>query len=107
MISIAFHILKGGVGKTSLSGNTAYYLSQTKKTLLIDCDIQSNSTNWFHPAIPEMELADVLQGKCELKETLLEVSNKFFLLPTKKKESGLKPTAKLNFLKNLLSSKIY
>jgi len=88
--SFAFHILKGGVGKTSLSGNIAYYIGQNKKTILIDCDIQSNSTNWFYPDMPSIELADVLQGNHEVKEATIELSDNFYLLPTKKQNSNLK-----------------
>ncbi|WP_210378383.1 ParA family protein, partial [Borreliella garinii] len=48
MKKIAFHIQKGGVGKTTLSGNIASYLSKTKKVVLVDCDIQQGSSStWF------------------------------------------------------------
>ena len=99
MKSIAFHILKGGVGKTSLSGNIAYCLSESNKTLLVDCDVQSNSTNWFYPEISNLELSDVLEGKSELQETILEISKNLFLLPTKKKQSGLKTYSETQLFK--------
>jgi Mrp family chromosome partitioning ATPase len=39
MKTIAFHIQKGGTGKTSLSGNVAYCSALKKKTVLIDADL--------------------------------------------------------------------
>ena len=88
--SIAFHILKGGVGKTSLSGNIAYNIGKTKKTILIDCDIQANSTKWFLKDNPEFELADVLSGKIEVSKAIKHITNNLYILPTLRKNSQLK-----------------
>ncbi|KLI40283.1 plasmid partition protein, partial [Brachyspira hyodysenteriae] len=87
--TIAFHILKGGVGKTTLSGNIAYKISETKKTILIDCDIQANSSNWFLNEKPEYELADCLQGEL-LSNAIKQIKPNFYILPTKTKDSNLK-----------------
>jgi chromosome partitioning protein len=47
MRSIAFHIQKGGTGKTSCAGNVASGLArQGHKTVLIDCDQQENASSW-------------------------------------------------------------
>ena len=40
MRSIAFHIQKGGVGKTTLSGNVAALASEPHRIVLVDCDPQ-------------------------------------------------------------------
>jgi chromosome partitioning protein len=83
MFKIAFHIQKGGVGKTTLSGNTAFALSQlNKKTVLIDCDPQGNTTNWFLTKEPNSELADVLNGDASVEDTLLEINENLYLIPT-------------------------
>ncbi|TXJ35254.1 ParA family protein [Brachyspira pilosicoli] len=87
--SIAFHILKGGVGKTTLSGNIAYKISETKKTILIDCDIQANSSNWFLKEKTDYELADSLQGE-PLTNTIKKIKDNFYIIPTKSKDSKLK-----------------
>ena len=88
--SIAFHILKGGVGKTSLSGNVAFNLSKSKKTILVDCDIQANSSNWFLFESPKYELVNVLQGAIELDKAIVKITDNFYILPTKKNDRELK-----------------
>lgn len=87
--TIAFHILKGGVGKTTLSGNIAYKISERKKTILIDCDIQANSSNWFLKNAANYELADCLQGE-QLGKAIKQIKENFYILPTKSKDSSLK-----------------
>ena len=48
MKTIAFHIQKGGTGKTSCAGNVAAGLARHgHKTALIDCDQQGNASSWF------------------------------------------------------------
>lgn len=80
MKTVAFSIQKGGTGKTSLAGNVAYL---TKfKTLLIDGDPQGSVSSWFLTEAPEYELADVLQGKATLSETMLELKDGLYLVPT-------------------------
>jgi len=88
--SIAFHILKGGCGKSSFSGNISFNLSKSKKTILIDCDIQANSSSWFLTEFPKYELANVLQGSIELNKAIIKITDNFFILPTKRKDSELK-----------------
>lgn len=46
MISIAMFNNKGGVGKTTLTNNIAYYVAEkkSKRVLVVDCDPQCNST---------------------------------------------------------------
>ena len=52
---------KGGIGKTSISTNLSYLLSESnKKTLLIDLDPQAHSTIIFCPEIPKATVKDLL-----------------------------------------------
>lgn len=82
MLKIAFHIPKGGVGKTSLAGNVAFYASRSMKTILLDGDPQGNTTSWFVTGSIDQELSDVLQGKAEAKEVVLPIKDSLDLLPT-------------------------
>lgn len=87
--SIAFHILKGGVGKTTLSGNIAHKISESKKTIIIDCDIQANSSNWLLKESPDYELSDCLQG-LPLQNAIKKIKENLYIIPTKSKDSSLK-----------------
>ena len=66
MKAIAFHLMKGGVGKTTLSVSVAWELvALGHRTVLIDCDPQGNASSWLleGKAEPEHELADALMGR--------------------------------------------
>ena len=83
--TVAFHLQKGGVGKTTISGTMACQSALNgHKTLLVDVDPQGNSSSWFLSSAPKYELADVVQGKCFYSEAIVPVPNvkNLFLLPT-------------------------
>lgn len=83
--SIAFHLQKGGVGKTSVCGTLACQSALSgKKTLMIDCDPQGNLSSWFLQSSPSYELSDVLQGKCYWNDAIVKISeiDNLFILPT-------------------------
>lgn len=82
MKKVAFHIQKGGTGKTTLSGNIAFHSGQSRKTALIDCDPQGNSSSWFITDSPQYELSDVLKGDVEVVRVLFRISENFYILPT-------------------------
>ena len=44
---VAFALQKGGVGKTSISGNVARLASKHRKTLLVDADPQGSLSSWL------------------------------------------------------------
>lgn len=71
MQSIAFHLQKGGVGKTSLSGAVGFELAGKGKTILIDADPQGNLSSWLLSEAPAHELAEVLSGKIEYQEAVV------------------------------------
>lgn len=82
MKSIAFWNRKGGTGKTTTAGNVAFELRHYGRTLLIDCDPQSNLTSWLAPAGIHHELADVLSGDTELDAAAVEIRDNLDLLPS-------------------------
>ena len=72
--TIAFHLQKGGVGKTTISGTLACQSALDGfKTLLIDVDPQGNASSWF-----------LVQGRCYIKDALVPVEQveNLYLLPT-------------------------
>lgn len=83
--AIAFHLQKGGVGKTTVSGTLGCASALSgKKTLLIDCDSQGNLSSWFLKESSKYELADVLQGRCFSNEAIVPVSEvkNLYIIPT-------------------------
>lgn len=84
MIKVAFHLQKGGVGKTTLSVSAAVTMADVgKSTVLIDLDPQGNSTSWLlGDRDVQHEVADVLFGRVELSAALVEIRPRLSLLPT-------------------------
>lgn len=83
--TVAFHLQKGGVGKTTISGTLACESAfHGNKTLIIDCDPQGNISSWFLSDPPKFELADVLQGKCFVNDAIVPIPGvpDLFILPT-------------------------
>lgn len=70
MKTIAIHLQKGGVGKTTMAGALAYELSKRGRTILVDCDPQGNASSWHLKDAPDRELADVLAGKATAREAI-------------------------------------
>lgn len=94
--TIAFHLQKGGVGKTTISGTIACQSAlEGIPTLLVDVDPQGNASSWFLTGDLEYELSDVLQGLCYVDDAIVEVANvkNLFVLPTFGIGGGLKTYA--------------
>jgi cellulose biosynthesis protein BcsQ len=101
MRSIAFHIQKGGTGKTSCAGNVAAGLSRRgHKTALIDCDQQGNVSSWFLTAAIDRELADILSGTAETAQALIEAAPGLSIIPTSPLDGGLNAFAETQLIKN-------
>ena len=83
--TISFHLQKGGVGKTTISGTLACQSAlDGYHTLFVDIDPQGNASSWFLKEAPKFELADVVQGKCFVNDAILPVDQvpNMFILPT-------------------------
>lgn len=83
--TISFHLQKGGVGKTTISGTLACQSAlDGYRTLLVDIDPQGNASSWFLKEAPHYELADVVQGKCFVDDAILPIEQitNLHILPT-------------------------
>ena len=83
--TVAFHLQKGGVGKTTISGTLACQSALDGfRTLAIDCDPQGNLSSWFLKEPPRYELSDVLQGRCYSRNAIVSIpeAENLFVLPT-------------------------
>lgn len=66
---------KGGVGKSTITSNIAYILSQKqKKIAVLDADIGLANLQIMFNLKPKKTFFDYLDGKCELNEILLKTS---------------------------------
>ena len=82
MKSIAFHIEKGGTGKTTMAGNVGFELSAYGRTLFVDADPQASLTSWYATDDLEYDLSDVLQQIATLEAATLHIRENLDLLPT-------------------------
>lgn len=82
---IAFELVKGGVGKTSLSFHCGVKASlYGLKCLMIDLDQQANLTRSFGINDDKANgLIDIIQNALPLKDNLIKVSEGIDLLPSK------------------------
>lgn len=95
---IAFSVVKGGVGKTSLSHSFAIRASQYgAKVLVIDIDQQANLTQAFgidEDNIPT--IFEVIQNEIVLEDSILNITNNLHLIPSSMNMSFLDRYLQLN-----------
>lgn len=73
---------KGGVGKTNVSVNLALALGTFgHKTVLMDADLGLANVDVLLGLRPQKTVTDVLNGKCSLREVLLEVDEHLKIVP--------------------------
>ncbi len=83
--TISFHLQKGGVGKTTISGAVACESAMSGiPTLLVDLDPQGNSSSWFYTGAATFEVADVLKGVCYVWDAVRKVEgiDNLYILPS-------------------------
>ena len=91
MRSIAFHLQKGGVGKTTLSTSIAYAISKKYKTVIVDVDPQGNTSTWLvHGRELQYELADVLYGRISPEKAAVSIRKNLDIIPTFSLDGELK-----------------
>lgn len=74
---------KGGVGKTNVVANLAYTLSvlNRKKVMVLDADLGLGNLDILLGLAPEYNLADVLEGRKNIREIVLEGPGGIKILP--------------------------
>ncbi|MFC7300869.1 MinD/ParA family protein [Cognatiluteimonas weifangensis] len=85
---------KGGVGKTSVSVNLSLALANAgQRTLLLDTDLGLANVDVMLGLSPRFTLADVMAGRCELADTVLEGPGGLWVVPS---ASGKRHMAELS-----------
>jgi len=86
---------KGGVGKTTTTGNVAWKMSEKDNVLVVDCDPQANLSQWMNKKTIAYDIGDVLMRKAELKDALIEIKEGMYLLPMRKNSESFMEFAEI------------
>ena len=84
---------KGGVGKTSVSVNLAVALADAgRQVMLLDADLGLANVDVLLGLSPKFTLADLVAGRCQLEDVLLEGPEGLMVVPA---SSGFRHMAEL------------
>ena len=65
---------KGGIGKTNVSVNLSLALAEMgRRVVLLDADLGLANVDVLLGLKPKATLADVLEGKCDLRDVLVKI----------------------------------
>lgn len=83
-MTLAIANQKGGVGKTTTALSLATLFSKERKVLLVDMDAQGNATTGLGVSKSQLKLTtyDVLVADAPVSETILEVRENLYLIPS-------------------------
>ena len=85
---------KGGVGKTSVSVNLAVAMANAgRHVMLLDADLGLANVDVLLGLSPRFTLADVIEGRCSLEDTILEGPHGLAVVPA---SSGKRAMAELS-----------
>ena len=102
--TISFNIQKGGVAKTTSAAITADILQQRGyDVLLVDFDPQRNLTHGLAVDKPKCPVADVLNGKTNIKDAILRTEAGLGLLPADRSLFALQAALESNALAKVLA----
>ena len=102
--TISFNIQKGGVAKTTSAVITAEILQQRGyDVLLVDFDPQRNLTHGLTVDKPKCPVADVLNGKTNIKDAILRTEAGLGLLPADRSLFALQAALGSNALAKVLA----
>lgn len=81
---LAFSVVKGGVGKTSLSHSFAIRASQYgAKVLVIDLDQQANLTQAFGIDLEDLPtFFEIVQNQIEIKDAIVQITENLHIIPS-------------------------
>ncbi|HID16746.1 TPA: hypothetical protein EYP26_00470 [Candidatus Bathyarchaeota archaeon] len=76
--TVAIHSYKGGTGKTSIAVNLAILsAAKGRSVCLMDYDFRAPSAQVAFKEKPRLWLNDFLNGRCELKDALVDLTEKY------------------------------
>jgi chromosome partitioning protein len=87
----SFHIVKGGVGKTTFASTFAYRASQYgARVLAIDLDQQGNLTSSLGVnGRGKPVMIDIIKGQVDITEAIVPINDNLFVLPSNMNNSRL------------------
>jgi len=80
---VALGNMKGGVGKSSMTGMLAKELSKDKKVIMLDLDQQGNVSDWFltDDLFKQHDIGDVMNKKVEVEDAIVQVRKNLDIIP--------------------------
>lgn len=80
MVNLAFHIQRGGSGKTTMTGNLGAVLAERLRVVVVDADPQGSLSSWLAPDGHQYELADLLCERMTAGQVAVNVSPRLDLV---------------------------